>query len=802
MFATPCNALTTDWNAVAAHAEALGYDALCDITLVLFPPRGHQGIGGSLYFPWNPTSGRNSAVEAALASHPRYSLGLIPNPGGTKNADITQGVALFFEDDGPAGLDEKLLQWRLAGLPQPTLQITTGGKSVHNYFRLLSPCTPAEFRAAQTALFNHVQARLPNALIDTSLAKPCQVLRAAGGIHPDTGRTSTIVNNTGELYRLEDIVERCTDAPPPRVELPPTGGDGVPFEQRTLADKAAVMAAALRHVPQREEPGSGTYPAAFGVVCALVHEFGVDGAYEICTEAQWSLEHWDLRAELSRAVNPPDPTTRKRVWSVFDTAIANGWKCPWPRERTRVYTAEQQQRLEEVDEAVQELQREEMEAHLSASADTLTLADVLHPRLASIISSRAKAFPVDELMCLGPLMASMAAVLGTRYHVEVSSSHLEPMVLWIGTVAGSSSLKSPVANQMLHALKKLDGDAVLGYQQEYKAYKAAAKDDKPAAPELPRRFVAVDATMEGLCALLAQPNIYGMVSAHDELSSFFAGMDAYRNSQGKDRGAWLSMWGGGEVNIIRKGADPIYVPKTAVSLFGNIQPDMLSELVGKDKLAAKSGDGFWGRFLWVVPRHIPLKLNRHSANINAELYDLAQCLNTVRVGQIARLSEEAWEIWSALCHGWAKEREESSPSRSAFLGKMPGYLARIAGWLHAVDHACNHCYEVPMDQIGAEVSAETMARAVRLSRFFVSQFDRIQPEIGISHVPATHARVIAYAARHPGKGVTVTNLIRNRIASTSKEARDILTELVKVYHLGELKIGRTYKSVVWEYKGP
>ena len=794
--------MSTNWSAVAAHAEALGYGDGRVITLALFPPRGHQGISGSLYFQWDPTTGSCTAVDTALTAHPRYSLGLIPNPGGTKNADITEAVALFFEDDGPAGLDEKLLQWRLAGLPQPCLQITTGGKSVHNYWRLVTPCTPQEFRAAQTAIFNHVQARLPNAQIDTSLAKPCQVLRAAGGIHPDTGRTSAIINNTGELHRIEDILKCCTETPQRVVELPPTGasGEGVPFEQRTLADKAAVMVEALRYVPQREEPGSGTYPAAFGVVCALVHEFGVDGAYDICVKAQWSLEHWNLAAEMARALTPPDPTTRKRVWSVFDTAIANGWTCPWPRERTRVYTAEQQQRLEEVDEIVRELQREEMEAHLSASADTLTLADVLHPRLASIIATRAKAFPVDELMCLGPLMASTAAVLGTRYRVAVTDSHSEPMVFWIGTVASSSSLKTPVTNQMLHALKKMDGDAVMNYQQEYKAYKAGSKEDKPAAPELPRRFVAVDATMEGLCSLQAQPNIHGMICANDELSSFFAGLDAYRNGQGKDRGAWLSMWSGGEVNIIRKGSEPIYVSQTAVSLFGNIQPDMLSELVGKDKLAEKSGDGFWGRFLWVVPRHLPLVNSRHTANINAELYDLAQCLNTVRVGQVVRLSDEAWELWSTISQGWTNSREDCLPAFSAFLGKMPGYLARIAGWLHAIDFACNHCYEVPMDQISAEVSADTMARAIRLSRFFVNQFSRILPEIGIGYVATQHARIIAMAKRSPTNQVSVRDMIRARIATTSQEARNILNELVQTYGLGTLKRGRTVKSVLWEYK--
>ena len=56
------------------------------------------------------------------------------------------------------------------------------------------------------------------------------------------------------------------------------------------------------------------------------------------------------------------------------------------------------------------------------------------------------------------------------------------------------------------------------------------------------------------------------------------------------------------------------------------------------------------------------------------------------------------------------------------------------------------------------------------------------------------------AKRSPTNQVSVRDMIRARIATTSQEARNILNELVQTYGLGTLKRGRTVKSVLWEYK--
>ena len=193
-----------DWGLATQHMAAL--EIQDGVVLALFPPKDRGGKDGCLHITidagsaWDPKS-----VEAQLDKRPGYSLGFIPNPGGTKNAEIKYCRALFFEDDGPASKDEKIAQWEAAGLPRPSLQVWTGGKSVHHYWLLDQPCTPSDFRKGQRRLHRFVQKALPGSDIDTALCNPSRILRLAGGIHPKSGDRSVIVSAGGQKYSYETL---------------------------------------------------------------------------------------------------------------------------------------------------------------------------------------------------------------------------------------------------------------------------------------------------------------------------------------------------------------------------------------------------------------------------------------------------------------------------------------------------------------------------------------------------------------------------------------------------------------------
>jgi hypothetical protein len=65
--------------------------------------------------------------------------------GNQNDSDITDIPALFVE------WDNKLIEWQInawkeLGLPEPSIQVHTGGKSIHNYWVLDEPMAPAEWR--------------------------------------------------------------------------------------------------------------------------------------------------------------------------------------------------------------------------------------------------------------------------------------------------------------------------------------------------------------------------------------------------------------------------------------------------------------------------------------------------------------------------------------------------------------------------------------------------------------------------------------------------------------------------------
>ena len=112
-----------------------------------------------------------------------------------KNEDVKQCRVLFYEHDD-ISKQESLAVWQTIGLPIPTLQVDTGGKSVHTYYLLDEPASPELWRTLQQRFIHHLKS-------DPSLHNPGRVMRLAGSVHPDTGEVATIINSSGESYPLE-----------------------------------------------------------------------------------------------------------------------------------------------------------------------------------------------------------------------------------------------------------------------------------------------------------------------------------------------------------------------------------------------------------------------------------------------------------------------------------------------------------------------------------------------------------------------------------------------------------------------
>lgn len=784
-----------DWLQAQDHVLLSGIAPDEPLILALFPKeRGtciHVHTTGSL-----PDDAR-SAVEAAMAHNPDLSLGYLVNPGGTKNDEIKFCRGLFYEDDGPATLEEKLAQWEVCGLPRPSLQTWTGGKSVHNYWFLREPCSTTAFTAAQKLLFAHVERNLTGVKVDTSLSKPCQVLRLAGGTHPKTGELSKVMTTTGELFELQQLmalVRPAESGQPSEVddEDLPHAKRGLHYERMTALQKRQVVTEALRFCPEREAPGSGTYEAARDVLAAAVHEFGPDLAVEMAKAAGWSQQHWDIKKVAFSLIDAPEH--RKTIWHLFRMAQQKGWVCPWPLEReVRIKGDENGD-----DALIKELRQRSYWQWAEARAAAFTLSSVFPQKLADLLGERAQAFPVSDMALLAPFMTTLASVLGKRYWVQVATGWKEPCIFWMGTVAPAGSKKTPVANQFLWPLEHRDSEAQKKYKAELKDWKACGGMTPP--PNYPRQRVVQDTTLEALCSLLNREDVPGVVSFHDELAGFIGSMDKYRRNA-SDRAAWLSMWSGGGINILRKGSEPILISKTAVSLFGAIQQDKLTDLLHGDDAAAKSGDGFWSRFLWVSPPYVKPRVMRQGLEINQELLDLVDLLDAMGPQQVevVELSDGAWEVFEETANRFTDEAESTYASRSAFLMKMHGYLARSAGLLWALDHVCGGNEMRTIGDMGP-ISREVMERAAVLCQFFLNQFDVLAPQVGGGDLPGWVVKVVELAkTRETGK-VTARDLVTKKWAESGAEAKGMLQKLVSDYKLGRMLQAPRKDQVWWELR--
>ncbi len=144
--------------------------------------------------------------ELSKLSADGFNIYLVVNGGGDKDADVTEGKAIFYEHDDKAK-EEQLYLWQSLNLPEPTFQIDTGGKSIHSYWIFDRPIDVAIWRTLQTDLINCSAA-------DKANKNPARVMRLAGYKHQKTGELSTIVSRSRKTHPFESLREIIPVAAP------------------------------------------------------------------------------------------------------------------------------------------------------------------------------------------------------------------------------------------------------------------------------------------------------------------------------------------------------------------------------------------------------------------------------------------------------------------------------------------------------------------------------------------------------------------------------------------------------------
>ncbi len=121
----------------------------------------------------------------------------VVNGGGHSDKDVSSGRAIFFEhDDLPK--DVQLALWQTLGLPEPTIQVDTGGRSIHSYWVFDTPIPIADWKLLQSDLLDFADA-------DRSIKNLSRIMRLPGYPHQKTKELATIASLSGRRYSFEQL---------------------------------------------------------------------------------------------------------------------------------------------------------------------------------------------------------------------------------------------------------------------------------------------------------------------------------------------------------------------------------------------------------------------------------------------------------------------------------------------------------------------------------------------------------------------------------------------------------------------
>ena len=413
----------------------------------------------------------------------------------------------------------------------------------------------------------------------------------------------------------------------------------------------------------------------------------------------------------------------------------------------------------------------------------IDLFDIFNPTLAHLLAYRASALPCDPTAYIMPILCTAASVVGKRVVFERKVGHTEPCVLWGGNVSPPGTLKTPVANDAIRPLEIIEGQSI---------ERCKPKDgDDPKDEELPRRYVVKSTTHAALLNIACQPKTMGLAFYQDELASMFAEMAKAHNTT--MRADLLEFWSGGKVSYDTNTKGHLYTPKTAISIFGNIQPDKLNSLIRDEGGGSSSGDGLWSRFLWVRPKEIVWEDNDIESTITDELLDIYKRLDNITEQKLT-LSVDAKAMARPVWNAWEAERPELDFAESAFVGKLRGYSIRVAGVLHLIDLAVAQASDKGMLDTGDRmVPMEAMERSIRLCRYCREQWQQLQSELGLTDIPAVVAKFIAKAKVAGWVTIAPRDVIKSKIIgrnTTTAEASAFLTDVAERWGHGTVRPGR------------
>jgi hypothetical protein len=786
-------ALTIDQNQAKIQLDLLGYKPGENIYLTAFFPKGDPRTKGENRDKGRKANRLNYAEVEAWQAEGR-GVYLVVNGYGHGKDDVKNCRAIFYEHDD---LEKKLQLnlWQSLGLPEPTVQVDTGGKSIHSYWVLDQPIHP-ELWAFDEGKSNRkgLQADLLKyANADQALVNPNRVMRLAGCwymVNDESGThavaQSRIVGGCNKRYSYAELRGIIPRSEPPEIKQTRRShhndslntGEGL-LDFRTVADL-------LPHWNDRGRSGWATFQ------CPVHTTSGKHSDDHI--HVNLNTGAWEAHCGCNRKIiyqTVCDTVGHKPTGHGYSGGIGGGNRRNFgggsgsgggddgnkgnvvqfpassqssPLDFVKYVLAEKKTKAErdsafiasgynvrDLSAIARELEKEEdaneERQEAKDALPRLLQKSSLNPhdylwgdegQLAQAIVNTAIAMPTSPSRLMTTLLPVAATLIGTssRVVVKPSAKYKQPCIIWSGVVGRSGELKSPSQQVIIDALVRLEIDAATQFEQELEDYKIAHahwKKDKGDPEDEPKLPIRKRYLTED-ATLETLERIHGQNPR---------GVLVYRDELAGDFKAENSHRGG-------RGADR----EAKLSQFNG--REVIVDRKEREIILQRSAISRTGSIQWEVLQSL---MGEHddSAGVFARwIFDCAESpprfisfddepdtgIDNLLTNLYKRLelmpqadyllNSEAKEAFLQWQNYLVNRELRESGGLQLVFPKIEAYTARFALWLHVVNAAL--AGETPAPTI----DGCTMSRAIEMAQYYLSQYELIMavnsPQAGLTGV--------------------------------------------------------------------
>ena len=388
----------------------------------------------------------------------------------------------------------------------------------------------------------------------------------------------------------------------------------------------------------------------------------------------------------------------------------------------------------------------------------------------------------------------LAGLIGQTRQLPIKRNWTEPAVLWAVTVAHVSTGKTPgwlaatqPARQIETRLNDVRRDHQQHYEQQLREYKAAKEAgqqaSKPERPEFHTQLTMDDATMETLLDIHGR-NWRGLLLTADELAGWLRSFDQYRQGKGRDVENWLSIYNSGHAQVNRKTDNyRVYLPTTAISICGTIQPDVAGVTLYSERFVA---NGFSARVLSARPPATTVRWSdaEVDAQTDAAMFQLADRLFSLEGERYAPgryravylpFTDEARQRYRQYMNDTADHADSlDGPLRPAWLKLRPA-AARFA----LVFSVVRQMVQYPDGQAMQPVDIGSTQAGIDLAWWFGNEISRNYLTF-LRETPGSLESHLAWIRQKHPQDITARQLLTGRRAiRTAEQARHVLQQLVE-----------------------